>query len=204
MVAVLGVAALLALLVSRRAPQHRPIAALLAFGLGIDGIRLAAMHWTLQMSERAGLALCLLVPPASAWAGLCAWRARVKALDVGAAAWAILGASVALLAPEPRAVWDAALPVAHGISVALQLWALLAFRLRHGPSTITQRCAGVLLAGDVAGLVGLVAREWVAGQGALTSLVLVAVQAHWYYNQLGGNTVKNNSRPVASNSWRCE
>lgn len=198
---VVALAVVLAGLVARRAPQHRPIAWALGACLALDVLRaLAPLPYSLELGlSLAPAALSMWV---ASWvfaqngkpAAFVTWRRNCHGIPIlsrlALAAWVGLAVVADLLDPRLARTWLPALALA--VSVVVQGALVMRWRLRDGPLTVAQACALVLLAGDAFGLLGpagplpwadfvdVRAAWWlVAGQAALVALALVGIQGAW-------------------------
>jgi hypothetical protein len=182
MIVFILLAAASAWLVTRRAPQHRPIALALTICAGLDAVRL------LPLPARIDMALCLGTPVASRWAYVNALRyGNGREWQVALIAWLLC---VPLLWLAPPAHWHLILPCAYlgmpilgGVAGALSATAI---GYRWG---MTQRVALILLAGDALAVASLCAREWISDQaGVVLGLVTVyQVAWHWRWTRAQGD-----------------
>jgi hypothetical protein len=158
-------------LVTRKAPQHRPIALALTVCAGLDVFR-----WATDLPPRADLALCLGGPAISAWAYVRVMRAPYA----GTRGHLVLTCGLLIMALNGR--WEWILPSAYLGTVASAVGGYIDAReLETWPGwTVTQRTALGLLVGDVAGIATLCGREWVHWQAGVT-LGLVALYQLWWY-----------------------
>jgi hypothetical protein len=170
-------------LVSRRAPQHRPVAVALSICAALDIARAA-----LPLPPRVDLALCL--GAASFWAYPIAMRAPVPTWCVEAwteAAGAMWTATVLLMLLYPEA-WDWWLPSLYGVAIVAGFLSGLARWFDGDGWTVTQRTAAMLLAGDAAGLVLLCRREWISYQAGAVLAVVTCYQVWWLWRLRYGNS----------------
>lgn len=164
------VGAVLAWLVRRHLPTHRPVAIALTLILAGDTLR-----WLCPLPARPGLALYVAVFGCSAWAGRRAFR-----LETWGPVWLWLPIELWILAaPAPRSWWAIMPKVALGAAVVIQLAAAVRFYLERGPSSITQRVALALCVGDLAGLIGGRSELLLELQGAVVALFIAGVQGLW-------------------------
>jgi hypothetical protein len=157
-------AAASAWIVTRKAPQHRPIAWALTVCAGLDAVRL------LGFPARADMALCLYIPTVSALGYL-----RILTgmwLPIAALCTYISGALAALC------WWHAALPVAYSFCVILSLFAAF---LWGQVSTVTQRAVLMLLAGDALAVASLCGREWISHQAGVVLGLVTLYQLMWWW-----------------------
>jgi hypothetical protein len=174
-IAFILLAAASAWLVTRRAPQHRPIAWALTICAGLDAVRL------LPLPARVDMALCLLTPAVSAWAYGRAFCGPVRFIGTAVQAWAPM-AAVALFCQASW--WPWLLPSGYATSFALGIVALIvrgAFPIRGDIWTVTQRVALILLAGDALAVATLCAREWISDQAGVVLGLVTVYQVAWYW-----------------------
>jgi hypothetical protein len=142
----------LAWLVARRRPRHRPIAVALLLVLAASLAR-SALGDGGAGARRASLALLLVPPVAGGWAAATALRACPWPGVVACCVWAGLAAVVGL-SPHPGTWWGSVLPATHLLGLAAQAAAVARWTLAEGRSvTVTERTLLALLAGDVAAAV---------------------------------------------------
>lgn len=172
MIAFILLAAVSAWLVTRRAPQHRPIAWALTICAVLDAVRL------LPLPARAGMALCLLCPGVSAWAMYAAFSPRSAVYMAGAitAFWTPWATGV-LTAENAAMWWHVPLPFLYTISCIVGGVSALYMRA----STVTQRVALILLAGDALAVASLCAREWISDQAGVVLGLVTVYQVAWYW-----------------------
>lgn len=161
-------------LVARRAPQHRPVAIALTLCAAIDALR----HLVL-MPPRVSLALCLLAPAISMWCYAKVWRCPSNdTWHSVAATWGAMALFV-LFANDAASWWNVPMVALYAVAVAIGLLAILT-RWR-APWTVSQRTAAMLLAGDVAALVLLCARETISYQAGVVLGLVMAYQLWWLW-----------------------
>lgn len=177
-------AALLALVIARHLPRHRPVAAALAAAWLAGPVSSLA-------PGRLGMAVYMVIPALAAW---CSLRVLAGARPSRAAAWAGLWwiISAAALAaswwlrrwlPAPT-LWWAALPrTAHALALVGQLGAAVVWWRSRGRPTLPVLCALVLAFGDAFALLGpvMLGGRWVRASvhAAVIGLVLVVLQARY-------------------------
>lgn len=183
MIAFILLAAASAWLVTRRAPQHRPIAWALTACAGLDAARL------MPMPERWNMALACLMPAVSAWGTYAAFRpmGRLRAATGIAAHWTPWVAGI-LTGRNVADWWHAPLPWLYGVACVVGLVA----GLRRGPWTITQRVAAMLLLGDVAALVRLCSNHALPYQAGIVLGLVAAYQVWWAWRWRRG--IRSNGR----------
>lgn len=169
----IAAAVLLALLVSRRRPWHRPIAAALGIPLALDVLRASV-----PLPYEAAMIAYMAWPFLAAWAAL-----RVLVGWSAAPAWAALLPSVACAAACAAVVsLDAVADGSIAWALAVQLAAAAAWWRSHARRNVTALCALVLAAGDALATLGPV---WHGGdhdlarwQAAAVAFGLCALQMH--------------------------
>lgn len=170
-------AAASAWLVTRKAPQHRPLAWALTVCAGLDAVRL------LGLPARVDMAVCLGAPAMSLYAypvvlraPLPTWTQR-SASEMAAALW---GAGSLWLCVHPSS-WSWILPVAYGVVLVFGIFPALA-RVADGDAwTISQHVALILLAGDALAVASLCAREWISNQAGVVLVVVTVYQMVWWW-----------------------
>jgi hypothetical protein len=168
-------AAASAWLVTRRAPQHRPIAWALTICAGLDAVRL------LPLPARVDMALCCGMPAVSVWAYGRAFCGPVRVIGTAVQAWAPM-AGWALFCPVE--LWHWTLPGAYLFSFAVGLIALVVrykFPIRGESWGLSQRVALILLAGDALAVASLCAREWISDQAGVVLGLVTVYQVAWYW-----------------------
>lgn len=173
----IAVAIAIAALISRRTPAQLPIAVGLSAALGLD-----ILIPLLGLSARADLAAYLLTPAISAALALrVLGAARPAPMFAPFAIWAI-AALVVGHAPAPDLWWTAAPVRAHLAATLVQAGAAITWWTSPARAELPQRCALVLAAGDVVGLLGPLRQgePWaiVDWQAAILAGVLIGLQAH--------------------------
>lgn len=158
-------AAASAWLVTREAPQHRPLAWALTVCAGLDAVRL------LGLPARGDMALCLAAPAVSTWAygrtflRPAAWFAAIWVYAAGFS-WTWVR-------------WELGLLVAYATELCL---IGIALTWNYVPVwTISQRAALILLAGDALAVASLCAREWIADQAGVVLTVVTVYHMTWWW-----------------------
>lgn len=178
------IAAILAALVARRSPGHRPLAigmgVLSGVGIAVELVRAAGADGLLSpgVSSRSQLALHLATTASSAWAIGRSFRLAAPWYFY-AAAWFVAALAVAFTPVGPW--WSRAHPAAMTVCCAAQVLALGAWMGRGGLPSITQRTARLITACDVVGLVlgTLLGWERVGIWGSVSAAGAVVMQAVW-------------------------
>lgn len=141
----------LAVVVARDRPRHRPIAWALFVMLMTSCTRSALPdggNW-----RRLSMALLLAPTVAGAWAATTTLRACPRPGTAALCAWAGLAAVVGF-SGRPAAWWGSLLPAVHLLGVGAQAAAFARWAIREDRSaTVTERTLLALLAGDVAAAV---------------------------------------------------
>ncbi len=179
-------AVVLAIVIARRSPAHRPI----AWALVLAKVAELARPY---LPSRPAMALLLLLPALSAWSTLRAlcW---VRAGRVCVGAWALAVAWV-LLGPWPVVWWEFVWPVGLGTAATIEAWVWWRWRRSGAISGVTQRTAAVLSAGDVGGFVIGVCFGWTTkwlAEGVAVGTCAAQVLWLWQQRELRG-LVENQS-----------
>lgn len=162
-------AAASAWLVTRKAPQHRPLAWALTVCAGLDAVRL------LGLPARVDMALMLGCPIISGYAyavtfcgALPSWPYVLAWFSL--AIWtAIASRTIWLFLPAVAYVW--------GFAIGLTV---ISSRLNR-QWTISQRVALILLAGDALAVASLCAREWISNQAGAVLGIVSVYQVIWWW-----------------------
>lgn len=170
-------------LVTRRAPQHRPVAVALSVCAGLDIVR-----GVLPLPARVDMALCLGAPAASFWMYPVALRAPVEQeyVDGWTTVAVMLWSGTVFLVLLYPALWDCWLPAFYSGAILAGFFAGLARWLDGDRWGVTQRAAAMLLAGDVAGLVVLCRREWISYQAGAVLALVTLYQVWWLWRSRDG------------------
>lgn len=168
-------------LVTREAPQHRPLALALTVCAGLDAARL------LGLPPRVDMALCLGAPAVSVWAYILVWNrhktSAARMINAIFSALTVWGISVAHMLFG--GAWeDLTLTAYFGPLTATCLYASEMWRPKYW--TISQRVALILLAGDALAVASLCAREWISNQAGVVLAAVTVYQVTWWWR------------------WRCE
>jgi hypothetical protein len=167
-------AAASAWLVTRKAPQHRPLAWALTVCAGLDAIRL------LGLPARVDVSLCLILPAVSSVAYQRVMGSRSNLAPyvvILAAMWCAL----ALWTLPPRAQLWAAYPViCYGLLIFSGTLDAV-HRAVFGGWAISQRAALILLAGDALAVASLCAREWISNQAGAALAAVTVYQMVWWW-----------------------
>jgi hypothetical protein len=163
-------------LVTRRAPQHQPVAVALSICAALDIIRAV-----LPMPARVDMAVALTTPCVSAWLY---WKVIARAPN----AWVICGLWFALLGlpfdERATAFWNWVMPVGYvcaALTGIIALWVRSAESMARATWTPREHVALMLLAGDVAGLILLCRREWISYQAGAVLALVTAYQVWWLW-----------------------
>jgi hypothetical protein len=175
MITFILLAAVSAWLVTRSAPQHRPIAWALTVCAALDAVRL------LPLPARVDMALCVGMPAVSVWAYGRAFCGPVRFVNTAVNMWAPMVAWVIFC---PVHLWHWTLPGAFLLSFVAGLVAITVrchFPIRGEPWGLTQRVALILLAGDALAVATLCAREWISDQAGVVLGLVTVHQMAWYW-----------------------
>jgi hypothetical protein len=172
----------LAVLVTRRAPAHRPIAFALVAAKACEIVRP-------MLPSQPNMVLLLALPALSAWAtlrALCWYEARWRC----GIAWFVAGTWVCW-GPVPALWWGAVYPVALGAAVGVEGAAWWRWRRTGGIAGVTQRTAAALSAGDlgvlIAGLVFGWTSSWIGHAADAIAVATCALQGAWLVRQAHGS-----------------
>lgn len=161
-------AAASAWLVTRKAPQHRPLAWALTMCTGLDAVRL------LGLPARVDMALMLGCPIISGYAyamTFCGVLPRWPYIGVwcSLAVWTTVASGM---------VWLALPGIAYAWTIGIGLMSTCYGWRRW---TISQRVALILLAGDALAVASLCAREWISNQAGVVLAVVTVYQIAWWW-----------------------
>ncbi len=173
-------AVVLAIVVARRAPAHRPIAWALALAKLAEFVRP-------ELPSRPAMALLLLLPALSTWSTLRA-LSWVRAGRVCVCAWALAVAWV-LFGPWPWVWWEFVWPIGLGVAATIEAGAWWRWRRSGAISGVTQRTAAALSAGDVGGFVIGVCFGWTTkwlAEGVAVGTCAAQVLWLWQQRELRG------------------
>lgn len=171
MIALAILAAASAWLVTRKSPQHRPLAWALTVCAGLDVVRLCPLSW------RYNVALLYLQPWISALAygtALGVSTSPVDALLVPATGVLIIGVTIG---NQPWETHTWALPGLYGFVCC---YGIAASIVRGRGWTISQRAALILIAGDALAVASLCAREWISNQAGIVLAAVTVYQVAWW------------------------
>lgn len=160
-------AAASAWLVTRKSPQHRPLAWALTACAGLDAVRLIALPARVDMS------LLLAMPFISRWV----YGSVFDQDRPGALLYPIWLIPV-WIGPW---YWTGLLAWAYGLAVALGVLNATQWLLSGRPMGISQRVALILLAGDVLAVASLCAREWISDQAGVVLAGVTLYQVTWWW-----------------------
>jgi hypothetical protein len=166
-------AAASAWLVTRKAPQHRPLAWALMVCTGIDAVRL------LGLPARADMALCLCIPAASAWLYLVTFGRRIGGewfvglTGMACGAWLAFGV--------PTTAWEYVGPFGYMVPTAIGTGAVISHYINGRSWAITQRVALILLGGDMLAVASLCEREWISRQACAVLGLVTLYQLTWWW-----------------------
>lgn len=179
-------AVVLAIIIARRAPAHRPIAWALVLAKLAELVRP-------ELPSRPAMVLLLVLPAFSTWSTLRA-LAWVRAGRMCAGVW-MLAACWVLFGPRPGVWWEFVWPIGLGTAATIEAWAWWRWRRSDAISGVTQRTAAVLSSGDVGGfLIGVCfgfATKWLA-EGVAIGTCVAQVLWLWQQRELRG-LVENQS-----------
>jgi hypothetical protein len=166
-------AAASAWLVTRKAPQHRPLAWALTLCAALDAVRLFGLPTRIDMS------LVLALPFISRWA-----YGTIFDQDRPGAILYPLWLIPVWIGPWH---WDALLAWAYGLACALGALNAAQWALRGRYFGISQRVALILLAGDALAVASLCAREWIHWQAGVVLATVTVYQLTWWWRWTYGN-----------------
>lgn len=169
MIALAILAAASAWLVTRKAPQHRPLASALTVCAGLDAVRL------LGLPARVDMALMLGCPIISGYAYAVTFCGAVPRWPY-ALAWFSLAIWTAIAS---RTVWLFLPAVAYVWGISIGFTAATPRPSRQW--TISQRVALILLAGDALAVASLCAREWISYQAGVVLAGVTVYQLTWWW-----------------------
>ena len=163
-------AAASAWLVTRKAPQHRPLAWALTVCAALDAVRL------LGPPARVDMALCCLTPLVSMVAYVIVFGGRVGLVGL-LQFMAVIG--IWCGSGGGRA-WSWILPSVYALALWFSGWQIAWHIREREPWAISQRVALVLLAGDALAVASLCAREWISDQAGVVLALVTVYQLIWY------------------------
>ncbi|XXY23347.1 hypothetical protein WME88_27425 [Sorangium sp. So ce216] len=178
---IVGAAVVLAVLLARREPAHRPLAVALGGVLAGDLVRAA-----LELPSRVELALYLAAPALSAWCAIRVLAGYPLGKSLEAPVLLLWAPAMTLAIVEPE-LWSHVPVLAHAVALFLQGGAALLFWRSPRAARTPETCALVLAAGDVVALAGPLGfpRVWAdlgygwavaAAQAGVMGAVLVVLQ----------------------------